>query len=44
MRIFIFNYFRRRVQPKLCNEERESFLSTVLDKTIGASSEVAKLQ
>lgn len=41
--ISIFNYFRRRIPPELTNEERETFLSAVLDKTIGASSEVANL-
>ncbi|EZA49279.1 HEAT repeat-containing protein 7A [Ooceraea biroi] len=32
-----------RIPPELNNEERENFLSAVLDKTIGASSEIVML-
>lgn len=32
-----------RIPPELTNEERETFLSAVLDKTIGASSEIVLL-
>lgn len=40
---FMILYFYRRISPTLNNEEREIFLSAVLDKTISASSEVIEI-
>lgn len=42
--INLSKYFRRRIPPPLSHEENEIFLTGILDKTIGATTEVLEFK
>lgn len=42
--IYLFEHFHRRIPPALNSEENEIFLSGILDKTIGSTTEVWRLE